>query len=188
MQTESLGLVVSGESDKAALTQLVRKYSPEARVKALTTNGPCRRKLVQRLKILQYDGEPYDTVLVIDDSDDKNPEAVRSDLQNVVGNITFRFPIHYIVVKQELETWLLADEEALTSASVSLGGAPISRINHELEDVRDAKELLIRELNAAGVSAYVPEVARRIANAIRTDQILYRCPHYQQFDHILRDC
>src|SRR5207244_12036774 len=101
---------------------------------------------------------------------------------------TFRFPINYVVITRELETWLLADEQALTQVSVSRGGTPISRVNGELEEVQMPKEHLERILRSAGVGTYLPEVARQIAAAPNVACIRYRCQRYQDFEQAIQDC
>lgn len=188
MPISSLGLVVEGQRDEFAIPELIKKCLPQAFIKPLSTNGPMKNKLVRRLKMLEYDSHAYDKVLVIKDSNSSDPESVKKQLINEVGHNTFRFPIEYIVIKRELETWLLADESALTRVSTDRGGRPISRVNGDLEEIQDAKEHLIRILGQAGITSYLPEVARQIAALALTENIRYRCPRYQYFEQALIDC
>lgn len=188
MPINNLGLLLSGESDKLALTELARKYNPSASFKTLTTNGPLRKKVVRHLKIFAADGRNYDLILVVEDSDGGDLHAKRQRLIDEVGSRTFPFPICFIIIKQELETWLLSDEIALSKVSVAQGGVAITRINGTLEDIQDPKNLLIRTLLGAGVPAYTPQTAGKIAEQTRTDTLLYRCPRYKEFEQAVKDC
>lgn len=185
MPISNLGLLVSGESDKQALTELARKHLPSARINARTVNGPLKGKIVKTLKIFQYDGHNYDRVIVVDDSDGKDPSAKKQRLIDDVGSRTFPFELSYLVIVQELETWLLADENALTKVSQDRGGTPISRISGTLEEIQSPKELLIRTLESAGAGPYVTETARKIAEQSDVDRILARCPGYKEFSDAL---
>src|SRR2546425_10168081 len=102
MPINSLGLVVEGQRDEVAYPELVKKYLPQAYIKPLITNGPMKNKLLKRLKTFQYDSHAYDKVLVIKDSNGKDPELVRKQLRDEIGHHTFTFSIEYIVVKREL--------------------------------------------------------------------------------------
>jgi hypothetical protein len=181
MPISNLGLLVSGESDRQALPVLARKHLPSAYIKAITVNGSFKGKIVRYLKIFQYDGHNYDRVIIIDDSDGADPAAKELKLTTEVGSRTFPFDLSYLIIVQELETWLLADENALTMVSRGRGGTQISRVNGTMEDIQSPKELLIRTLEEAGAGPYVAETARMIAAHADTSRILSRCQRYQLF-------
>jgi hypothetical protein len=186
MPISSIGLVVSGETDKLALIEIAKKYLPSGNVQGLTTDGHVKKKLITRLKTFQYSGQIYDRVIIVDDSDGKDPEVERQLLINVVGSKTFPFELRYVVICQELEAWFLADETALTKMSVARGGRPIQKINGTLEEVQSPKEVLIKLLNQADIPSYTPEIARQIAEQLDTNKILSRCPRYNEFENALR--
>jgi hypothetical protein len=188
MPISNLGLLVSGESDRLALTELARKYNPSACFNTLTTNGPLRKKVVRHLKIFAADGRNYDLIVVVEDSDGGDLHSKRQRLIDEVGSRNFPFQICFIIIKQELETWLLSDETALSQVSMAQGGGPISRINGTLEDIQNPKELLITTLKQAGVPAYTPQTARQIAEHTRANTLLYRCPRYKEFEDAVKDC
>lgn len=100
MPIEHLGMVVTGQTDELALRELARKHLPAtARIRVLTTNGPLKNKVVKFLRILDNDGYRYDAVLIINDADNKDPDAVRDQMRHEVGSHTFRFArLDYIVI------------------------------------------------------------------------------------------
>ena len=187
MPISNLGLLVSGPSDKLALTELAQRYNPSAYIRTLTTNGPLRKKVVKHLKMFEFDGHNYDRILVVDDSDNGDPNSKKQLLTDEVGSGKFPFPIYFIIIKQELETWLLSDEMALSQVSRLHGGSLISRINGTLEDIQNPKELLITILRQAGILAYLPQTAGQIAKQIRTDTLLSRCHRYKEFEEVVCD-
>jgi hypothetical protein len=81
-----------------------------------------------------------------------------------------------VVIVQELETWLLADHDALSQVAPR----SISEIRGPLESILDPKRRLQSILSDAGI-AYTAEVARKIAAAANLERTEYRCPTFRTF-------
>ncbi len=175
-----IGLIVEGIYDEAALTELVRKCAPpDVRVicrpcgnaTQLMKKYPGFRQEFRHAK----DGTPVDKALVIRDADHKNPAELLAKMEARIVNRVYPFPRKLLIVVEELEAWLLADEEALSFVT----GKAVRQIANP-EKINDPKARLQRILSDAGI-AYTAEEARKIAAAIRSDILAARCPSFKKF-------
>ena len=66
------------------------------------------------------DGAPVDKALVIRDADHKNPAELLAKMEARIVNRVYPFPRKLLIVVEELEAWLLADEEAFLAAYVRI--------------------------------------------------------------------
>lgn len=82
------------------------------------------------------------------------------------------------MIVQELEAWLLADEEALQNV---VGISPRVR---KPEDLKDPKRELVRLLSQ-GNHVYNHALAGRIAEAIRIPILSKRCPSFVKFQNAI---
>ena len=183
----TFGLVVEGNDDAAALKELVQRCaSAEVKVEG----RPCGNKvrLMQRfpgfLEEFRYvkEGANVDKALVIRDADNKDLAKLITTMQGNVANRRYPFPVKLLVVLQELEAWLLADESAISA--VTGKGTPLVQ---NPETLRDPKEKLRRVLSEARIS-YTPEIARKIAANAKIDTVESRCPSFKQFRTAVLDC
>ena len=179
----SVGLIVEGIYDEAALTEFVRKcLSPEVRVICRQCGGAPQlmRKFPGFLKEFEdvNAGVPVDKAIVVRDADHKIPEDLISRMQSKIGGRNYPFPKHLLVIVQALEAWLLADEIALSSVTnISQHRVPYP------ERIFDPKAKLRSILSDArgAQSVYTHEVARKIAAAARTEILAARCPSFRKF-------
>jgi len=176
----SVGLIVEGIYDEAALMELVRKCAPS---EVHVICRPCGSGIQVMKKFPGFlesfrrvnKGLAVDCAIVIRDADQKNPRDLIARMESKISGRKYPFSRHLLVIVQELEAWLLADEEALSSVT----GRPQQRIPNP-ETVNDPKARLEKMLSGAGI-AYTAEVARRIAAAARADVLLVRCPSFKNF-------
>jgi hypothetical protein len=127
-------------------------------------------------------GSAVDKALIIRDADGKEPNALVHRLNVTINTRAYPFPVIPVIIVQELETWLLADSEALSQVT----GRSISEITESLEAIMELKERLKNILSDANM-AYTTEIARKIAAATRLEILEYRCPSFQVFRQALRD-
>ena len=176
-----VGLIVEGTYDEVALTEFIRKCVP-SEVDVICR--PCgsaiqlMKKFPGFLESFRHvnEGLPVDNAIVVRDADHKNPNDLIARMENRISGRSYPFPRHLLVIVQELEAWLLADEEALSAAT----GKPQKRIP-EPEAVNDPKARLEMILSDAGF-VYTAEVARKIASAARADVLSVRCPSFKRFN------
>jgi len=175
-----VGLIVEGTYDEAALTEFIRKCD---RSEVNVICRPCgsaiqlMKKFPGFLESFRHvnEGLPVDHTIVIRDADHKNPYDLIARMEGRIGGRSYPFPRHLLVIVQELEAWLLADEEAL---SLVTGRSQPRILNPETID--DPKARLEKILSDAGI-VYTAEVARKIAAAARADVLSVRCPSFKRF-------
>jgi hypothetical protein len=121
-------------------------------------------------------GGPVDKAFVIRDADGKDPQELISFMKSKIADRLPIFPVEFVVIVQELETWLLADNNAIAQVI----GTRVPEIHRPLEEIRNPKEYLQRILSDAGV-VYTAEVVRKIAAASDLERLGYRCPGFRTF-------
>lgn len=188
------GLVVEGDYDEAALTELVRKcisgnINIDVVARPCGPRGSLNNKFPGFLEEFRYlkQGTYVDKALVIRDADNKDANGLIQEMQGSVQGRSYPFPVKFVVVVQELETWLLADEQAISEVTMEYSGKTVSRVNEPLEEIPAAKERLKQMLSDAEVS-YTREVSRKIAAATNVQRIEYRCPSFIVFRQAVLDC
>jgi len=104
-----------------------------------------------------------------------------------IADRNYPFEVKFIIIVQEMEAWLLADEEAISRVTQSRSGRLARRVNDPLESLEQPKETLHRILSEARV-AYTDGVAGEIAKESDLDRIEYRCPTFGEFHRAVIDC
>ena len=124
---ESYGVIVEGPYEEGVYEEFIRKICPEARNIRFRTAGGCSQvmkrfpTLLQSLEHVTDQGGPVEKALVTRDADCKDPAIIEAKMQESVSRCVFSFPkgVGYHAVRQETETWLLADPEAITRQFIS---------------------------------------------------------------------
>lgn len=105
------------------------------------------------------------------------------EMQSKISGRTYPFEVKPIIIVQELETWLLADEEAISKVTRTT----VPRVKGNLECITNPKEKLKHILFNAKV-LYTDEVAREIAKESDLSKIENRCPGFKKFRQAVIDC
>ena len=190
-----IGLIVEGYYDAAVLETLARQVAQSPVTLYLR---PCGGK--QRLKRIfpaylrefehVHHGKPVDKALVVCDADQKPPEEVRESLSRKIENLA-RWSagnLHFCIVRQETETWLLADENAISSVASERGGhARVPPVQEHPESISDPKSRLHNILSSAGLPA-TDNVYKQIASRLDLETLRRRCPSFREFEQAVRDC
>ena len=188
------GIVVEGDRDKAAYPELIRKIRNDVGVVLAV---PCENdvKLMKHfvgwLKYFEWHAKIHvDKALVIRDSDCEDSIVWERRMGEILERCRFtpRFPVHFHATKCELESWLLADEQAINSVARSRGKAGIvAVVSVQLESHRDAKELFRKGISKVGLPAD-PKVYQEIAGAASITRIGERCPQFEHFRESVLAC
>lgn len=183
----TIGIIVEGVFDEAALPELIRKCCTDdihIETRVCRSASQLMQKGLSFLEGFRYvvQGLPVDKALIIRDADGKDPNELVHRLNVTINTRSYPFPVTPVIIVQELETWLLADSEALSQVA----GKSIPEITGSLEAIMEPKERLQSLLSDANM-AYTKEVARKIAAATRLEVLEYRCPRFRGFRQALRD-
>lgn len=183
----TVGLVVEGFYDEAAIGELVQKCA-SSEVKVICRRcGPAPQLMKKFPGFLEEfkrakDGSPVDKAIVIRDADRKNPDDLIRIMQSKIASRSYLFVPHFLVIVNELEAWLLADEAAISSVT----GKPQKPVSTP-ENLNDPKRRLQMLLSDAQIT-YTAEKAKGIAAAARPDILAARCPSFKRFQEAVIDC
>ncbi len=171
----TIGLVVEGEDDKAAIPVLIKRSRKGVKVVTRQCRGTVTGKLRGILAELNQSYRP-EKVLIVRDTDGADPASLIAAMKNkIVG--TFSFSIHPLVAVEALEAWLLADPLALESV---LG---VKKSFASPEKIRDPKAQLEKLLSRR--TAYTPELAKAIAEKLDLNVLKTRCPWFATFQRAI---
>ncbi|MCI0371775.1 MAG: DUF4276 family protein [candidate division NC10 bacterium] len=190
----SYGVLVEGPYDSPVYRELIRKIT-SARVEVFAREAGGVSGLMRLIRVTLRDlehvmhGRPVDKALVIRDSGGREPQELEEAMQDRVGGAAFSFPrgIKVHAVRRAMETWLLADIDAINAVATSRGGRQVAAVQGALEEILDPKERLKHSLSEARLP-YDPEVCRGIAERARIETLRYRCPSFVSFERKVIDC
>jgi hypothetical protein len=181
----SYGLIVEGIYDKPVYETLAHRLdSPDAVFFTLECGGVgnLMKQFPGLLKSLEFidDGKPVDRALVIRDCGNRLAADVESEMRAKIAGIRYRFPrgVDVCAVRQETETWILADEQAISNVA---DGRIVGRVNGDLEDMVDPKERLLRILSRVRLD-YLPSTLGSIARCADVEIMRYRLPAFRSFE------
>lgn len=117
------------------------------------------------------------------DADRKDPVQMRAQMQAMIANRRYPFAPKFAVIVQELETWLVADHEAVSVVT----GREMTPVPDPIEGMDSPKERLRGILSGAGI-VYTAEVARKIAAAANIGRLANRCQAFRAFCQDVADC
>ena len=190
----SYGLIVEGPYDEAVYPILVRRLtSPNTDLIVRPCGGvsKLKRAFPSYLQEFLYavQGNPVEKALVIRDSGGKESAALERQMAERIRNRHYPFPkgIQFCAVQRAMETWLLADANAINAVALTRHGRPITEVRETLEDIADPKDRLKRLLSQAKLD-YDPEVCREIAAEVRIETLRYRCRSFRSFELKVHDC
>ncbi len=134
-------------------------------------------------------GRPVEKALIIRDSGGKDSRDIEAELTQKANERGWAFShgVHVCIIRREMETWLLADVEAINSVARTRGGREVAEVQGTLEEIEAPKEKLKRLLLEAKLD-YTPEVCGEIARSLRLHTLRYRCPSFCTFERRVLDC
>jgi hypothetical protein len=193
----NFGIVVEDLRDVEAYSQLIRNIRNDIETIASYPchgNSTLKKQFLKGLKSFKWyaPGSPQaiGKALVIVDSDCSDASVWEEHLAEILDRSHFEpgFPVHFHATKCELESWLLADENALSKTSQYRGkNKQLGPANIPFETYRDAKELFQKRLLQAGLPD-TPQVYKEIASYSDTERIATRCPGFKLFIKKVCEC
>jgi hypothetical protein len=190
----NMGIVVESDRDGAAYPELIRKIRDDVEI---VLARPCGNdvRLMERfvgwLKHFEWHAEiSVNKALVIRDSDCSDPVIWETKMGEILAQSQFvpSLPVHFYATKCEIETWLLADENAINQVARNRGKqGSVSAVANPLESLRNAKEVFQKVLSKVRLPAD-RKVYQEIAGAASIERIAERCPYFRQFAGRVRAC
>jgi hypothetical protein len=190
----NFGIVVEDVRDGEAYSELIRRIRDDVEQVLPEPSGGASellKKFVGWLKHFNWHASYLiHKALVIMDSDCSEASVWEAKLLQIYQQSHFvpNFPVHFHATKCELETWLLADEDAINQAAQIRGkNKHLGPVNIQFETYRDAKELFQKRLSEARLPD-TPQVYKEIASVADIQRIAACCPSFQQFINKVRAC
>lgn len=185
----SYGIIVEGPFDQGVYEEFIQKICDEdvdIKVRIATDRVQLMRKFPDLLRSMEHatkHGGPVEKALVIRDADCKDAMVLEAKMRDSLGRRKFSFPqgVGLHAVKQEMETWLLADHEAISKVAATRGGRAVPRIPDPLENIQDAKGKFMTVLSLAELN-YTAQVCREIAKETDLSKLRVRCPSFKAFE------
>ena len=195
MPANTYGIVVEGPYDVAILSELIPRILGRD---VPVIPRPCygkdklRKNLLIHLETLEYSvqGQAVEKALVIRDSGGKDPKIIEAELTRKVQERPWAFSheVQVCIIRQEVETWLLADvAEGVNAVAEKRGGRAVAEVRGTLEDFEYPKQMLKQLLSEAKLE-YTDQVCAEIARSLRLDTLRYRSPSFRTFEQRVVDC
>jgi hypothetical protein len=183
----NIGIVVEGPFDLAVYPVLMRRIRND--IGKLQVR-PCYGKSKLKSKFLDILKEFHrnhawqiNVAFVIRDSDCKPSQDIEKELLQVLRESGFDpdFPVEFFATKCQLETWLLADENAINQVSHRRGkNGHVGPVEFQFETDNGAKIRFLEQLTNAELRA-TPQVYKEIADVADIARIAARCPSFRRF-------
>lgn len=181
-----IGIVAEGlpNSDVQIISELVKKILPTA-PSFIPRSGGSRTNVIKKYRgwLEDFRNRNVNKALIIIDQDLSCVKALVEKLKEKIADRQYRFPVKFHVIEREIETWLLADERALSKVA----GKNVPRVNETLEDIINPKNKL-KEILSRAKATYTPETLRKIAEESDIERIAYRCFGFRRFMQSVLDC
>ena len=184
----NVGIIVEGPDDHAVYKVLLKRINPAIqRVYPHECGGrhKLKNKFVPLLKVFEGNPAAYrlSKVIVIRDSDCQDPRPLEEEMRRTLdaSGLQTSFEVAFHATKCKLESWLLADLDAISAVSASRGGSRVSEtFDADLETMREADVVYRRVVRTAGLQD-TSAVMGKIAEAASLERISERCPRFRDF-------
>ena len=180
---KAIGIIAEDKSDVAVISALLEKYTSKNKffIRHFVGNGCGKLKSKCQAWTKNLISRGCEHVFIFHDLDKENESQLRNKLLKKVSKD--KFPTSLIVIPiEELEAWLLSDEEAIKSV-FTLKSKPKRYKN--CEAIKSPKEVLERFIRNTANKRYLNTVHNeKIAKKISLEN-LRRCSSYLPFDEYL---
>jgi len=166
--------VVEGDYDMKAIPVLIKKCRNQVKVVARQCRGPVIGKFRGILDEFATRAS-VDKALIICDANGVDPTKLIAEMnKRLADRRPYEFPVKPLVIVEELEAWLLADELAIETVVGIKARFP------DPEKLADPKATLKSLLSRSG-KPYTAEMAKRIAESVRANVLAKRCQSFAEF-------
>lgn len=180
-----IGLIVDGDSDEKTIPILANKILQGAGIgikpKVVPRGHKLNvRKMQEHINDMAREQPNLEKIIVCMDSEEDDLVQLEGEVKQVERQLVHKtVKPKYVLVVRMLESWLLADEDALRK--VLRRRARVKPIANP-EAIRDPKEKLKEIFQGAGKTFQYTRDDPKIAEAIKdVSRIRKKCPRFDQF-------
>ncbi len=173
-------VLAEDESDADAWVALVKSIVGRTNFKVLQKGfggcGKLCRKAPSHIKLFADLG--VTRFIICHDSDGHDPREIRAKVEDAIKMKGCSGFMHAVVVPvEELEAWIIADEEAIRKVIPTLTVKPVKKP----EEIRSPKEWLKSESRRGrSTPLYVPALHNKeVAKLINLDKLEKKCPSFR---------
>ena len=173
-------------SDADALVALVKSITGRTNLKVHKKGfggcGQLCRKAPSYIKLFADQGATR--FVICHDSDGLDPRDIRAKVEAVIKTKGCSSYKHAVVVPvEEIEAWMIADEDAITAVIPSLKIKAVKKP----ESIQSPKEWLVRESNKGrSTPLYVPAIHNaQVAAHINLAKLEKKCPSFVLLKHFV---
>ena len=178
----TIGLIVEGVWDVEVLSRFTGRLNPSGiDIRPRICRGSIRGRYPSLLRELAATSHP-DRVVVISDAHGRDHRELAADLQREISHHVSTFPVHFVVLVQELEALLLADLRAIETVCARRG-TPIPDLGNLAEtpeNIQDPKAYLQSIIRRHSGSAYTKVIAAEIATEANLSTVTGWCPSFRR--------
>ena len=177
-----IGVIVEGESDEKVIREITRKLGVPAKIRrsrrGATIQSP--RKTGSYVVDLLSDCEK---VVILKDSHCSDPHAKEENLRGRLqgAGLPVDGDLHICMVVHAIESWLLADEEAISDY-----------LGSKVKELRDPEteckpEEVLEELFKKTGKVYLKggEAPRELARRLSVEKLITKCPSFKKFKALI---
>ncbi|RZN37999.1 MAG: DUF4276 family protein [Methanophagales archaeon ANME-1-THS] len=172
-----MGVIVEGTSDEKVIREITTKLGINAEIRMSRRGAKIQSpKKTKSFVDLLHD---CDKIVILKDSHCSDPEAIESNLRKRLRELGLSFDgnIRICIVVHAIESWLLADEEAI-------GDYLGSKVKEVLNPENACKpEEVLDGIFKKNGREYLKggEAPRELAKRLRLEKVITKCPSFIKF-------
>ncbi len=177
-----MGVIVEGESDEKVIREITHKLGVNAEIRRSKRGAKIQSPTKTKSYVLDLLHD-CDTIIILKDSHCSDPEEIESNFGNRLRELGLSIDgtISVCIVVHAIESWLLADEEAI--------GDYLSTTIKEIHNPENAckPEEILDEIFKENNREYLKggEDPREIAKRLRLERVIKKCPSFIKFKRVL---
>lgn len=174
-------IVVEGVSDEGIIDGICDKLFVKRKILLMRGNNP--KKAVRLINSIRMRMD-FDKIIMLKDLHNYREEFIRNVFENI-KNAIYDIAFYGIIVKKEIEAWLLADENIISKyakcdVKIKIGNPEV--IDYPAKFLDD----IFRRCGKRYIKSY--ELGKKLAQLLDLEKAKRKCRSLNEFLNALRDC